>query len=346
MPRTRSVAWSELKIGIVAVVALAVLVFVIFAVGGEGGFWWDRYPLKVRFADAQGLKAGAVVRVSGKEVGTVKAVEFAGTEIEVDLEVLKTVRPLITTESVASIGSLSLLGEPLVDVSAATGGTPLADNAVVKAAPKAGSIGDLTNSASSSLEQINQLVADVRAGKGTLGKVVTDDALYTELQAFVASAGRVTQSINEGRGTLGGLVRDPAAYEALRTSLQNLQAMTAKINSGEGALGKFLNDEALGRSLSGSVTNVEKITGGLSRGEGTAGQLLTDRQLYDQLNSVTKRMDQVVAGLESGSGTAGKLLHDQQLYENMNRAVTELRDLLADARKDPKKFLNVRVSIF
>lgn len=346
MPRTRSVAWSELKVGIAAVVAVAVVVFVIFAVGGEGGFWWQRYPLKVRFADAQGLKAGAVVRVSGKEVGTVKAVEFAGTEIEADLEILKSVRPLITTESVAQIGSLSLLGEPLIDVSAGKGGTPLNDNEILKAAPKAGSIGDLTNTAQSSLQQIDQLVSDVRAGKGTLGKVVTDDALYNELEAFVASAGKVTQAINDGRGTLGGLVKDPAAYEALRTSLQNLQTITARINTGQGALGKLLNDEAMGKSIAGSATNVEQITGRLSKGEGTAGQLLTDRQVYDQLNSVTKRMDQLVAGLEAGQGTAGQLLHDRQLYENMNRAVTELRDLFADIRKDPNKFLRVRVSIF
>jgi hypothetical protein len=30
----------------------------------------------------------------------------------------------------------------------------------------------------------------------------------------------------------------------------------------------------------------------------------------------------------------------------MNRAVLELRDLLAEVRKDPKKYLRVHVSIF
>jgi hypothetical protein len=34
------------------------------------------------------------------------------------------------------------------------------------------------------------------------------------------------------------------------------------------------------------------------------------------------------------------------LYENMNGAVSELRALVGDVRKDPKKYLNVRVSIF
>jgi len=34
------------------------------------------------------------------------------------------------------------------------------------------------------------------------------------------------------------------------------------------------------------------------------------------------------------------------LYENMNQAASELRTLIAEIRKDPRKYLNVRVSIF
>jgi phospholipid/cholesterol/gamma-HCH transport system substrate-binding protein len=346
MPRTRSIAWSQLKVGIVGILAVVLVVVIVFAVGGDTGFWEERYPLKAMFADVQGLKPGAVVRLSGKEVGTVEAVEFAGNQVEVGFEILEEVRPLITDRSTAEIGSLSLLGEPIVDITPGAGGAPLADYAYVAANPASASFDTLTATASTSLQQIDRLLADVRAGRGTLGRLVTDDALYTELQAFVASAGDVTRAINEGRGTLGGLIRDPAAHQALKASLTNLETMTARINSGQGALGRFLNDEALGKSISGAASNAEQITARLSKGEGTAGKLLTDQQLYDRLNSMATRVDQVVAGLEAGRGTAGQLLHDAELYENMNRAVLEVRELLAEVRKDPRKYLNVRVSIF
>ena len=46
------------------------------------------------------------------------------------------------------------------------------------------------------------------------------------------------------------------------------------------------------------------------------------------------------------SEAAGALLQDKQLYENMNTTVSEVRALIAEIRKDPKKYLNVRVSIF
>ena len=58
------------------------------------------------------------------------------------------------------------------------------------------------------------------------------------------------------------------------------------------------------------------------------------------------RLDDADEGPEQGQGTAGQLLHDKQLYDNMNSAANELRGLIADVRKDPKKYLNVRVSIF
>jgi len=53
-----------------------------------------------------------------------------------------------------------------------------------------------------------------------------------------------------------------------------------------------------------------------------------------------------VSQLNAGEGTAGQLLKDKQLYDNMNKVVTELQGLVSDIRKDPKKYINVKVSIF
>ena len=74
--------------------------------------------------------------------------------------------------------------------------------------------------------------------------------------------------------------------------------------------------------------------------------LLTDKALYDRMNGITERIDKLIAAIQTGQGTAGQLVTDKQLYDNMNGAATELRSLIADIRQDPKKFLNVRVSIW
>jgi phospholipid/cholesterol/gamma-HCH transport system substrate-binding protein len=346
MPRTRSIVWSELKLGIVGIVAVLMASVLVIAVGGQGGFFWQRYPLKTQFDDVEGMKTGAVVRLSGMEIGKVTAVEFVGTRVEVTMEVSKDVRPLITTDSVATIGSLSLLGEAIVDLSAASTGRPLSDWQYVRSGVGGGPLGALQTSMTKGLDDASKILAGVRAGQGTLGKIVTDEALYRDIDRFVISATSVTKALNEGKGTLGSLMKDPAAYNSLKTSLENLQAVTERMKDEQSPLGRLLHDDAMGKSLSTATSNLEEVTAKLRRGEGTAGKLLTDQQVYDNLNALTAKLDRLITDLNAGRGTAGQLLHDQQLYDTMNRAAGELRDLLADIRKDPKKYLRVSVSIF
>jgi len=346
MPRTRSLAWSELKIGIVSLIALAIASALIFMVSGTGGFFWQRYSIKTVFSDISGLKEGAPVRVAGVEVGSVKKMDFVGDKVEVTMEVSKEQMSRITDRSSASLGSVSLLGEAAVDVTANSQGTPIPEWGYVRSGPPPGSLSTAAEAATRSLETTNKLLEEVRQGRGTLGKLVTDDALYRQLNDFVASAEAVTRGINAGRGTLGRLATNPAAAASLERSLQNLEVVTARIRNGEGSLGQLLNDDALSKSVTSATTNLDAITGRINKGEGTAGKLITDAELYNRLNSMADRLDKLTAALSQGEGTAGQLLHDKQLYENMNGAVTQLQDLLKEIKADPKKYLNVKVSIF
>jgi phospholipid/cholesterol/gamma-HCH transport system substrate-binding protein len=346
MPRTRSLAWSELKIGIVSLFAIGIAGSLIFMVGGEGGFFWQRYSLKTVFADIEGLKEGAPVRVAGVEVGSVKEMNFIGDKVEVVMEVSQDQQSRITNRSVASLGSVSLLGEAAVDITANSSGTPIPQWGYVSSGPAPGSLSTAAESATKTLETTNILLEEVRQGRGTLGKLVADDTLYRQLNDFVASAEAVTRGINAGRGTLGRLATDPAAAKSLEASLQNLQEVTARIRNGEGSLGQLLNNDTLSKSVTSATSNLDAITGRINKGEGTAGKLITDAELYNRLNSMADRLDKLTAALNQGEGTAGQLLHDKQLYENMNGAVTELHNLVKDIRADPKRYLNVKVSIF
>jgi phospholipid/cholesterol/gamma-HCH transport system substrate-binding protein len=346
MPRTRSLAWSELKIGLMSIFALVVATAFIFLLTGSNGFFWQRYSIKTVFPDVAGLKEGAPVRVAGVEVGTVTGVEFVGDRVEVLMEVLKENRPRITSTSIATLGSVSLLGEAAVDITASSGGMTIQDWGYVPSRRASGSLSSVADSANASIEEATALMKDLRAGKGTLGRLFTDEQLYKELIGLVSSAEQVANTMNQGRGTIGRLMNNPAAARSLENSLDNLQAVTARIRAGEGSLGKLLNDDSLATSLKSATGNLDAFTGRINRGEGTLGKLATDQELYNRLNSVSDRLDKVVGALQQGEGTAGQLLHDKQLYENMNGTMVEIRDLVAAIKKDPKRYLNVRVSLF
>jgi phospholipid/cholesterol/gamma-HCH transport system substrate-binding protein len=346
MPRTRSLAWSQLKLGIVVVAALAVAVIFAFMVGGEGGLPWQRYHLKTRFPNVQGLKSGAVVRLAGVEVGQVSEVEFAGAQVEVTMELSDDVQDKITEQSRAMIGSISLLGETAIDIHSVGLGRPLPDWGYIQSARTPGQIAEVAEQANAGIVEITNLLKDIRSGKGTVGKLFTDDQVYRDFAALTSSLDRVVQNLNRGQGTLGKLLNDEKAYRSLQASLDDLATMTRRINAGEGSLGKLLKDDQFATTLSSATANFDKISGGLSRGEGTAGKLLTDEALYKRLDAVTGRLDTLLTRLNDGQGTAGQLLQDKKLYENMNGAVADMRSLLTEIRKDPKKYLNVRVSIF
>ena len=346
MPRTRSLAWSELKIGVMAVAALALTAILIVAVGGASGFAWERYNLKTSFDNVQGLKSGAIVRVAGVEVGKVTDVRLSGTGVEVLLSIKEENQSRVTTDSRASIGSMSLLGEPLIDVSPSTTGTPLKDGDTIKSVPPAPLMSDVTASANASITEATALLKDIRGGKGTVGKLFTDEQLYRDLNAFIDSANAVTASINRGKGTLGKFTNDPKVYNELQASLANLNEITRRISAGEGSLGQLLKDDKLAKSMTSTTANFEQISGRLTRGDNTAGKLLTEKELYDKLNSTMARLDDLTKNLNAGEGTAGQLLHNKEMYDNMNSAANELKGLIADIRKDPKKYLNVKVSIF
>jgi phospholipid/cholesterol/gamma-HCH transport system substrate-binding protein len=346
MPRTRSLAWSELKIGVVSLVALILAAVMIFLLSGQGGFFWQRYSIKTVFSNVAGLGTGAPVRVAGLEVGTVEDVHFVGDRVEIVMQVNNSQRQRITNTSVATLGSISLLGEAAVDITPSTKGTPVPEWGYVRAAPPVASIADVTNQASTGLEQLTALLTDIRGGRGTVGQLFTNESLYRELNGLITAVEQVAQNVNSGRGTLGRLANDPAAAKSLEASLQNLQMITARIESGEGSLGKFMTDDSFHRELVATTANVNTLTGKINAGEGTMGQLITNKQLFDRFNSTANRLDNLVAALNSGEGTAGQVLRDKQLYENMNATAAELKKLVSDIRADPKKFLNVRVSIF
>ena len=346
MPRTRSLKWSELKIGILAVAALFIAAALILALGGEGGFFWQRYSLKVKFSNASGVQIGSPVRVAGVTKGAVRELQFIGKDVEMTLELNEDMRDKVRTTSRATIGAVSLLGEGAIDISASTTGESIPEWGYIPADPPPPQLADVTAQANKGITELTTLIEGVRAGKGTIGKLLTDEQVYAELRQLTSAAREVTDGLASGKGTLGQLLNNPESARQLEASMKNLTAITSKINAGEGSIGQLMNDPALAKNLTALTTNFETLSGNLNKGQGTMGKLLNEDALYQRLNAVTANLEVLTGKLNQGQGTMGQLMNDKQLYDNMNQTITEMRTLLANINKDPKKYLNVRLSIF
>ncbi|MEZ5418774.1 MAG: MlaD family protein [Vicinamibacterales bacterium] len=259
MPRTRSLAWAELKIGILAVFAAVMAAVMVFAVGGSGGFFWQRYPLKAHFANIATVKSGTPVRVAGIEVGVVTAVVFAHDGVDCWFELSRDVRPLVTTRSVAVIGSVSMLGEGAIDITAAPAGTPLPDWGYVPSGVDPSTIPALSAAANEGLNETTRLIADLRAGRGTLGRLVTDESAYQDVGALLQAATRVADALRTGRGTMGRLVNDPQVYREL--AARPPRSATSRVAfPGRGRVaGALLQDPALACSATAASGHLETV---------------------------------------------------------------------------------------
>ncbi len=103
-----------------------------------------------------------------------------------------------------------------------------------------GSLGDVKNvfgdartaltNASDTLLVAKQTLTDVRsdlqAGKGSLGKLLKDEALYNETTLAMSNLREIMQKINKGQGSVGKLVNDDSLFKNAKMTLQKLDKAT------------------------------------------------------------------------------------------------------------------------
>jgi phospholipid/cholesterol/gamma-HCH transport system substrate-binding protein len=74
--------------------------------------------------------------------------------------------------------------------------------------------------------QAGTLIARINAGQGTLGLLATDDKLYKDTSATLASLRQIVEKMSRGEGTVGKLINNDDFYKNAKLSLQKLDKAT------------------------------------------------------------------------------------------------------------------------
>lgn len=89
------------------------------------------------------------------------------------------------------------------------------------------------------------------------------DTLMADASEVLQGAKLTVNDLNAGKGTLGLLVKDEALYRESTTAMTNLREIMQKINGGQGAVGKLINEENFLSTLKLTLQKVEKATDSL-----------------------------------------------------------------------------------
>lgn len=68
----------------------------------------------------------------------------------------------------------------------------------------------------------DNLTFEIRSGKGTLGKLISEEGLHRDARALVSDLRQVTNRIQYGQGTLSRLINDPEMYYETRRAVRNM----------------------------------------------------------------------------------------------------------------------------
>ncbi|MEY3282637.1 MAG: hypothetical protein RIR86_650, partial [Acidobacteriota bacterium] len=199
MPKSKQASLSELRVGILVVVSLVILIFIVFTISGDLKLpgMNTTTTVKTRMASVDGLREGAEVRLSGKKVGSVRAINFGSdipkdvasqTNIEIFMEIDGRLdgRPAIErirTDSLAVLKGAGVLGDNVIDITPGTGaGTAIKDGDYINSVAQK-SVGDIINAAQTAVTNLNLISDDIRtitgnmrAGKGSMGKFINDES--------------------------------------------------------------------------------------------------------------------------------------------------------------------------
>jgi phospholipid/cholesterol/gamma-HCH transport system substrate-binding protein len=229
-------------------------------------------------------------------------------------------------DSRARVQTLGLLGDKIFDISPGTPKpSPLRDGDTLRVSEALDYVQVLTKAASA-VDDVVGLAHDMRS---------------------------LTRSLVSGKGTIGQLLTNPALYNQLEGTLGRTNALLARVQNSNGTLSRFLDDPRLYEEMVAAVGGVDSMLVSMRSRNSTLGRLISDSTMYSQavstmqsFTAIAANADTLVKNMAAGRGLLGKALTDDKLYTSLQKLIDDFSALVADIRKDPRRYTQGLVKIF
>ena len=344
----------QLRIGILVLAALVLFAGFVLSIGSRSQLFEERYSLWTAFTTAEGLAAGSPVRLGGIPVGSVTRIDFGrdpkDRRIAVTLSVEERVRDKIRADSVATIGTIGLVGDKVLDITVGSHDKPALPSGGQLASVDPPDFMKLVQKGDQILDQVTRIGTSLEGflggGEGQAGRTVEET---------LRSLRTTVVEVEKGSGLLHELVygkSGPALLAKLDRTAGTLEQLAQAVEKEDGLLHALIyspQDETLGR-LSRSLGEIEGLLRQARQGPGLAHALFFDpkgAELLRSLASAGEEVERFVRDFRQGEGLvptllfnpdSAKMLGDlqataagmRQLTSELQGIATGVREMTAD----------------
>lgn len=287
-------------VGIFVVLGLAIFVTAVMLLGKQQKLFNRSVQVNAVFKDVNGLAAGRNILYSGVKIGTVKKISFLrANEILVLMNIDQSSQEFIHKDVVARISSEGLMGNKTVMLSGGTPNVPVIEDGDRLTVGSGLSTDEIMNTLQVNNKSLVEITDNLKIitkgmvdGTGTLGKLLTDDSIYKNLNSSmaglndaVANTRLLTGALSayasklQTKGVLSNeLVTDTMVFSKLRAAVTqmnevadnahktvlDLQATSAGIKADmsnhNAPIGMLLQDTLLADAFKATIYNLETST--------------------------------------------------------------------------------------
>jgi phospholipid/cholesterol/gamma-HCH transport system substrate-binding protein len=273
-------------------VSLGLLFFIggILMVGNLRGTFKNKMEIVSIFEDVSGLQKGSNVWFSGVKIGTVSSVNFFGkSQVQVIIKIETKSQQYIRKDAMVKLSSDGIIGNKILIIYGGTEHAPQVTEGDTLLVEKTFSSEDMINTLQENNKNFLAITSDFKViskslaeGEGTIGKLIKEDEIYTNINAAIASlrvsslkAQHLVTSLDNfssglnTKGTLANeLITDTVVFNSVKASVLQLQqiADTAAAfitnikqagNNPNTTIGVLLHDEASGALIKSTIVNLE-----------------------------------------------------------------------------------------
>jgi len=290
-------------VGIFIFLGIVIFIVGVLTLGGQKKTFEKKVAIKAVFDDVGGLQVGNNVWFSGVKIGTVKKMTFTPkSQVEVILNIESKTQQYIRKDAKAKISSEGFIGNKIVVIYGGTMNSPSVQENDLLAVENGLNTDEIMATFQENNKNLVDITGDIKLisrrlvdGKGSLGKLMTDETLVNTLQATAvglrqasSNAERLTASISDyaarlrSKGSLtNDLITDTVIFSQLRSTViqlqqvsktanevtdniklvsENFKEVSNNLNSTNSPVGVLLNDQVAADNLKATLDNLQMGT--------------------------------------------------------------------------------------